>query len=282
MDVHATPAYQQHRPALTGVVLAAGAGRRLLPLSTLLPKALCPVGNRALVDLALDRLAPLVDDLIVNAHHDVDLVVEHLDRMWSGRVAVSIEPDIALGTAGGIAHMRHLINGRDVVVVNADAWSHDSLAPLVDGWDGETVRVMVNGTGGFGSTAQIVASTLPWSVVERLVDQPTGLYEAVWRHASASGELEVIAHEGAFIDCGTPLDYLRANLAAVDVHRGSIVADDAMVEAGATISQSVIGAGARIGGTVIDSVVWPGQAVEPGERLIRSIRAGTSVTVGPL
>ena len=54
MDVHATPAYQQHRPALTGVVLAAGAGRRLLPLSALLPKALCPVGNRALVDLALD------------------------------------------------------------------------------------------------------------------------------------------------------------------------------------------------------------------------------------
>lgn len=278
----ATPADRSHPLALVGVVLAAGAGRRLLPLSAVLPKCLCPVGNRALVDLALDRLVPIVDDLIVNAHHDADLVADHLDREWSGRVAVSIESDIALGTAGGIAHMRGVINGRDVVVVNADAWTPDSLAPLVDGWDRTSVRVLVNGTGGFGPTAQIVASTLPWSVVERLVEQPTGLFETVWRHAHAVGELEVIAHQGPFIDCGTPVDYMRANLAAVDRNGSSIIAEDAWVENGVTISRSVIGAGARINADVTDSVVWPGQVVEPGERLIRSIRAGTSVTVGPL
>lgn len=282
MDANATPADRNHRSALAGVVLAAGAGRRLMPLSALMPKALCPVGNRALVDLSLDRLVPIVDELFVNAHHHGALVADHLDRVWQGRVRVSIEPDLALGTAGGIAHMRDWIDGRSIVVLNADAWSPDSLAPLVAGWDGTTVRVMVNGTGGFGPTAQIVASTLPWSIVERLADRPTGLYETVWRQAHVAGELEVMSHEGTCIDCGTPADYLRANRIAVDLHGGSIIDEQAEVDAGATVSGSVIGAGARIRGVVVDSVVWPGQVVERGERLIRSIRAGTSVTVGPL
>ena len=48
------------------------------------------------------------------------------------------------------------------------------------------------------------------------------------------------------------------------------------------ISGSVIGAGAHIDADVVDSVVWPNQSVARGELLIRSIRAGTSVTVGPL
>ena len=57
-----------------GVVLAAGAGTRLRPLTDLRPKALCPVGGRPLVDLALDRLAAEVGGLgpqwlAVNAHH---------------------------------------------------------------------------------------------------------------------------------------------------------------------------------------------------------------------
>src|SRR5439155_3371852 len=60
------------RVRLAGVVLAAGAGTRLRPLTTLRPKALCPVGTVPLLDLALARLAPLTGglpaDLAVNAH----------------------------------------------------------------------------------------------------------------------------------------------------------------------------------------------------------------------
>ena len=47
-------------PDLVGVVLAAGEGRRLRPLTDLRPKPLCPVGNRALLDLALERVRPVV------------------------------------------------------------------------------------------------------------------------------------------------------------------------------------------------------------------------------
>lgn len=282
MEPTATPASQESRSDLVGIVLAAGSARRLMPLSELRPKALCPVGNRALVDCALDRLVPIVGGLGVNLHHHVDLLSEHLHREWGSQVWQSIEPTEALGTAGGIAQMRRWIDGRGVLVVNADAWSPSNLSPLVAGWDGETVRVMVHGEAMFGPKAQIVASTLPWSVVAQLEARPTGLFEVVWRDAFSRGELDVIGHHGVFHDCGTPLDYLSANLDAVSLRGESIVSDDAIIESDAELVNCVIGAGAHIAGEVSSSVVWPGQSVGAGERLIRSIRAGTSVTVGPL
>jgi NDP-sugar pyrophosphorylase family protein len=119
-------------------------------------------------------------------------------------------------------------------------------------------------------------------VTKNLVERPTGLYEVVWRDAFARGELEVITHKGPFIDCGTPLDYLEANLVAAEIHGSAILGAGTAIEDGVDISGSVIGAGARINGDVVNSVVWPNQSVARGERLIRSIRAGTSVTVGPL
>ncbi len=282
MEPVAAPVNRISRSEVAGVALAAGAGTRLAPLSGLLPKALCPVGNRALVDLALDRLQRVTSSMAVNAHHFADAVVGHLDREWGDAVTVSVESGDALGTAGGVARLRDWIDGRGVVVVNADTWSPTSLDSMVDGWDGRTVRVMVNGDNGFGPRARIVASTLPWSVTKDLVERPTGLYEVVWRDAFGRGELEVVDHDGAFIDCGTPLDYLEANLAAVALNGSTIVGAGATIARGVDISGSVIGVGARINADVVDSVVWPNQSVEPGERLIRSIRAGTSVTVGPL
>ena len=282
MEPVAAPAHGISCRDLVGVTLAAGAGTRLAPLSGLLPKALCPVGNRALVDLALDRLEQVTPNMAVNAHHLADEVLRHIDQEWGTAVTVSTEPGEALGTAGALARLRPWIDGRATVVVNADSWSPTSLAPLVDGWDGRSIRVMVNGDGGFGPRARIVASTLPWSVTKNLVEQPTGLYEVVWREAFARGELEVITHKGPFIDCGTPLDYLEANLAAATIHGSAILGAGTVIEDGVDISGSVIGAGARINGDVVNSVVWPNQSVARGERLIRSIRAGTSVTVGPL
>jgi NDP-sugar pyrophosphorylase family protein len=282
MEPVALPAPRISRHDLVGVALAAGAGTRLAPLSDLLPKALCPVGNRALVDLALDRLEQLTPNMAVNAHHFADEVLRHIDQEWAGAVTVSTESGEALGTAGALAYLRPWIEGRGTIVVNADSWSPTSLAPLVDGWDGRSIRVMVNGDGGFGPRARIVASTLPWSVTKDLVEQPTGLYEVVWRDAFAREELEVITHNGPFIDCGTPLGYLEANLAAAAIHGSVIVGAGAVIEDGVDISGSVIGAGARIDADVVDSVVWPNQSVVRGARLIRSIRAGTSVTVGPL
>lgn len=282
MEPVAAPERRISRSELAGVVLAAGEGTRLRPLSHLLPKALCPIGNRALVDLALDRLVGVVGGLAVNTHHHADLLAAHLEREWSGAVTVSHEREVALGTAGAIARLRSWIDGRAVVIVNADGWSPSPLDDIVRSWDGDSIRVMVDGPSPFGPTSRIVASALPWNVVERLREHPTGLYEVVWKDAFDDGELEVVHHEGAFIDCGTPDAYLDANLSAVAAVEGSIIAEGVRIGASAIVESSAIGAGARIEGEVRDSVIWPGQVVAPGERLVRSIRAGTSVTIGPL
>ena len=121
------------------VVLAAGAGTRLRPLTDILPKALCPVGNVALVDLAIDRVRPLTGRIAVNVHHKRALLEAHLD----GRVHVSVEEPEALGTAGAVGKLRDWIDGRPAVVVNADAWHRFDLTSLVEGWDGERVRLLV-------------------------------------------------------------------------------------------------------------------------------------------
>src|SRR5262245_46462326 len=120
---------------LAGFVLAAGNGTRLHPLTFVRPKALCPVGNVALVDRALDQVATAVGtgpgDLAVNVHHRPDQMRAHLD----GRVHLSHE-DVPLGTAGGVAHARDWIAGRAVLVVNVDAWHDADLAGFCAGWDG--------------------------------------------------------------------------------------------------------------------------------------------------
>ena len=262
---------------LAGVVLAAGAGRRLRPLTDVRTKALCPVGGTPLVDLAIDRLAPLAGSVAVNAHHGRDALVGHLRRR--GDVHVSVETDLALGTAGALARLRGWIDGRPSLVLNADGWTPQSIVALTAGWDGTTVRVLVHDDDRLRDDSLVVGCALPASSVAPLEERPSGLFETTWRPARDEGRLEVVRFDGVFVDCGTPVEYLAANLLAADRAGGSIIAADAVVAEGATVRNSVIGSGARIDGDVVDSVVWAGQSVPAGESLRRAIRIGASTTV---
>lgn len=203
-----------HRPspALAGVVLAAGAGTRLRPLTEHRPKVLLEVGGRALLDRALDDVSPHVVATAVNAHHHRQLVVAHLDRHWP-QVHISIEEPEALGTAGAIGRLRGWIAGRDVLIANGDAYRTGGLAHLVDGWDRSRPRLLVvrdERRGDFGPWRFAGASLLPWSDASRLDAVPSGLYEVCWSQAEADGRLELVEHHHAFADCGTPSDYLLA------------------------------------------------------------------------
>jgi len=261
------------------VVLAAGAGRRLRPLTALRPKALCPVANRPLVDHAVGRARALTSAVAVNVHHGRDALERHL--AGDARVHVSVEEPEALGTAGALGALVPWIDGRGVLVQNADTWSDADLVAFADGWDGERVRLLVTpGTDGqvrFGPAVGLVASLLPWAEVVGLAPVPSGLYEVMWRRAEADGRLDVVAHSGSFVDCGTVRQYLRANRLAAAANigcdgSGSLV--DASAEMIGTVDRAVVGPGASVAGTVIGSVVWDGAAVAPDEVLVDSVRAG--------
>jgi N-acetyl-alpha-D-muramate 1-phosphate uridylyltransferase len=248
---------------VAAVVLAAGAGTRLRPLTALLPKPLCPIANVALIDLALDRVEALVgagaDSVAVNVHHHAGRLLEHL----GGRVHVSIEAGAeALGTAGAVGALRPWVAGRPVVVVNGDTWSTIPLDPLLDGWDGERVRVLVHGPPGteVAPGVEVVASVLPAPVAAGIPAEVLGLTNGVWWPARDAGMLESVAVEGPFVSCDRPHDYLAANLAA---------------SGGA----SVVGSGAVVDGELVRSVVWPGGRVEAGEVLIDAVRVGARLTV---
>lgn len=244
---------------VAAVVLAAGHGTRLRPLTRLRPKALCPVGGRPLVDLALARVGSVAGTgpgaVAVNAHAHAEQVRRHV----ADRAYVSVEQPRALGTAGALGALRGWLDGRDVLVTNADAYLRGDLSVLTSGWDTERCRLLVVPAAGgadFDGFRYVGACLLPWRLVAGLPPEVSGLYEVLWRAEHDAGRLDLVAFAGTAVDCGTPADYLRANL---DASGGS----------------SVIGEGARVEGTLERCVVWDGAYVAPGEHLVETIRAGS-------
>ncbi len=89
---------------MKGMILAAGRGTRLRPLTDNRPKALVQIGGRTLLEIAVDRLrASGVTELIVNIHHFADLIVDYLDRhrRFDMRIEISREETL-LDTGGGL------------------------------------------------------------------------------------------------------------------------------------------------------------------------------------
>lgn len=248
--------------SLAGLVLAAGAGRRLRPLSLLLPKPLHPVDNDALLDRALATLAAGLGStgpawLAVNAHHLAARIVAHV----GDRAHVSVERPVALGTAGAVGALRGWLDGRDVLIANGDAYlAGADVAGFVAGWDGRRPRLLVVPAGNEpadfpGGWRFAGVSLLPGAVAAGLPAKPSGLYELVWRDALAAGRCELVPSPATtFIDCGTPARYLAANLHA-------------------TGGASVVGPGARVAGELCRSVVWAGATVRRHERLRDTVRA---------
>ncbi|WP_155373210.1 nucleotidyltransferase family protein [Catellatospora vulcania] len=263
------------------VVLAAGLGTRLRPLTMLRPKALVPVGNQTLLDRTFDRLAEVgltgPDRVAVNTHWLAGQIDEHVD----GRARLSFEPE-PLGTAGALANLNAWIDGRSVLVLNADAYvvadAPEDLAALLRGWDGTRVRMHGVKAGlpdPFGGHNFAGASLLPAADVAVLPDKPGELVRTTWRPAELSGRLDVVALPGRYLDCGTPADYLAANLDAAG--GANLFGDDVLVTGEA--HGSVLGDGSRVEGAVHDCVLWPGAYVAPHETLHQVIRVGRDLTV---
>ncbi len=100
------------------MVLAAGHGTRLRPLTDERPKPLVPFGDRTLLEHALERLGGSLLPAVVNSHH-LPRVFREFTASWPGISHVVEEPELR-GTAGGIAGAREFLGPAPIVVTNAD------------------------------------------------------------------------------------------------------------------------------------------------------------------
>ena len=118
---------------MKAMILAAGRGERMRPLTDHLPKPLLAVGGRPLIVWHIEALrAAGITDLVINHAHLGHTLVEALgDGSALGvRIAWSAEPEGALETAGGIAHARHLLGEAPFIVVNGDIWCDADFSAL--------------------------------------------------------------------------------------------------------------------------------------------------------
>jgi len=122
------------------MVLAAGLGLRMRPLTVDRPKALVEVGGRALIDHVLDRLAEAgVERAVVNVHAFAEQVEAHLAQRTTPRIAISDERAGLLDSGGGIKHARGLLGDDPIIVANIDSIWIEQGVPALEGlardWD---------------------------------------------------------------------------------------------------------------------------------------------------
>jgi MurNAc alpha-1-phosphate uridylyltransferase len=219
----------------TAMVLAAGLGQRMLPITATIPKPLIVVGGRALLDHALDRVAEAgIGTAIVNVHHLADLVQAHLERRRAPAIVVSDERERLLETGGGLKKVLPLIVGKAVLSLNSDSlWiegRRSNLRRLLDAWDPERMDVLLllapigtslgyDGSGDFameengrlrrrakGGTAPFVytgVALLKTSLFDGTPDGPFSL-NLLFDRAIETGRLHGLRLDGEWLHVGTP------------------------------------------------------------------------------
>lgn len=117
----------------TAMVLAAGLGTRMRPLTDTRPKALVEVGGRVLIDHVLDRLVQAgVGRAVVNVHHFADQMEEHLASRTDLEILISDERAALLDSGGGIKHARPLLGDAPILVANIDSLWIEGATPALE------------------------------------------------------------------------------------------------------------------------------------------------------
>jgi MurNAc alpha-1-phosphate uridylyltransferase len=115
------------------MVLAAGLGTRMRPLTDTIPKALVPVAGRTLLDRVLDKLVEAgVTRAVVNVHHFADQVEAHLAARTDLEIAISDERMGLLDSGGGIQHARALLGEDPIFVANIDSLWLEGPTPALE------------------------------------------------------------------------------------------------------------------------------------------------------
>ena len=122
------------------MIMAAGLGTRMRPLTNDRPKPLVQVAGKALIDHALDRLvAAGVKQAVVNLHYKADMLRAHLAKRRDIEIRYSDETGELLGTGGGVARALPMFEGQPFFILNSDSIWVEGVAPalgrMIEFWD---------------------------------------------------------------------------------------------------------------------------------------------------
>ena len=221
----------------TAMVMAAGLGKRMRPLTATRPKPLVEVAGKALIDHVFNRLRSAgVKRAVVNVHYLADTLEAHLSHRVKGiEILVSDERKQLMETGGGIVQARALIGDKPFLVVNSDnLWVDgpaDAIKLLAARWDDATMDALLllvplaqahnhGGQGDFhlapdgritkrrqpGRPAPFVYTGVQILSPRVIADWPEGPFSTniFWDRAIAAGRAYGLVHQGLWFDVGTP------------------------------------------------------------------------------
>jgi len=117
----------------TAVILSAGFGQRMLPITEEKPKPLIEVGGKALIDWLLDDLSQNnIENVIVNLHYKATMLRKHLVKRKKPKIFFSDETNRLLDTGGGVKKLLPLINKDIFLVFNSDGLWKNGLGPIIN------------------------------------------------------------------------------------------------------------------------------------------------------
>jgi MurNAc alpha-1-phosphate uridylyltransferase len=233
----------------TAMVMAAGLGKRMRPLTATRPKPLIPVAGKTLLDHTFDHLrAAGVKRAVVNVHYLADTLEGHLASIEGIDIVVSDERGELLETGGGLMKARPLLGDDPIYVVNSDNYwldgPIDALSLLAARWNPVEMDVLLllvplaraHCHGGLGDFAiapdgRITGRRKPGRLAPFvfigvqilnpaiLVDAPAGPFSTMlfWERAIAAGRAYGVVHQGLWVDVGTPAAIARAEALRTDV-----------------------------------------------------------------
>lgn len=219
----------------TAMVLAAGLGTRMRPLTDAVPKPLVRFAGRPLIDHVLDRLvAAGIRRAVVNVHYLPDQIESHLAARTAPEIAISDERGVLLDTGGGVLRALPQLGAEPFIIHNSDSvWIEgvgSNLERLIAEWDGTRMDALMllavaarsvgyEGTGDFtmaqdgrlrrrahAEQAPFVFTGVSIAHPRLLDSQPAGAFSlnSPWDRAIEAGRLYGVRMEGLWMHIGTP------------------------------------------------------------------------------
>lgn len=220
----------------TAMIMAAGMGSRMMPLTASTPKPLIKVAGTTLLDHVLDLLrAAGIGKIVVNVHYLADQIEQHLARYATDfDVTISDERALLRDTGGGLVRALPAIAGDPFFCVNADNWFGDTevsaLKRMADFWDAGKMDVLMlvvpfnqagntQGQGDFDMDGEGRLSRdgpkrqrpFVWTGIQMLAkhvvaNPPSEVFSTnvFWDRAIATGRCYALVHDGTWFDVGYP------------------------------------------------------------------------------